>query len=75
MEPSAEVIVGSHTLPHQEGKCNDPIGVWPAIGVEQGNFVEGGPIGNDHWVKITASDAWGCTFVESQGIKKFTPHG
>jgi hypothetical protein len=73
MKPNAEIIVGSHTLVHMEGKCNDPIGVWPAIGVDIGNFVEGGPVGNDDWVKIVASDAWGCTFVESQGIKRFSP--
>ena len=63
MKPNAEIIVGSHTLLHQEGKCNEPIGVWPAIAVDIGKFVEGGPVGNDHWVKIVASDAWGCTFV------------
>ena len=72
MEPNAEIIVGSNTLAHPS--CKDPIGVWPAIGVDTGEFVHGGPLGDqNHWVKVVASDAWGCTFVESQGIKRFTP--
>lgn len=77
MEPNAEIIVGSHTLKHNNsnhGKCNDPIGVWPAMAVDVGEFVEGGPLGDqNHWVKIVASDVWGQTFVDSQNIKRFKP--
>lgn len=76
MEPDAEIIVGSHTLKHNNsnnGKCSEPIGVWPAMAVEVGEFVHGGPLDQNHWVKIVASDVWGCTFVDSQGIKRRTP--
>lgn len=58
-EPEAEVIVGSHTLPHSG--CTSPIGVWPAFGVEVGEFVHGGPLGQNKWVKTVASDVWGLS--------------
>lgn len=76
MEPDAEIMVGSHTLKHNNsnhGKCSDPIGTWPAMAVEVGAFPHGGPLDQDHWVTIVASDVWGCTFVDSQGIKRRTP--
>jgi hypothetical protein len=76
MEPDAEIMVGSHTLKHNNsnhGKCSDPIGTWPAMAVEVGVFTQGGPFDQDHWVTIVASDVWGCTFVDSQGISRRTP--
>lgn len=77
MEPNAEIIVGSSTLKHNnsyhERKCSEPIGVWPAMAVDVGEFVHGGPLDQNYWVKIVASDVWGQTFVDSQGIKRFDP--
>lgn len=76
MEPNAEVTVGSHTLKHNNsngGSCEEPIGVWPAMAVETGAFPFGGPFGEGSWVKLVASDVWGCTHVPSQGIKRLTP--
>lgn len=67
-EPNAEVIVGSHTLPHSSGK--GPIGVWPAFEVETGEFPHGGPFNDqNHWVKVAASDAWGCCHFKPGGIR------
>lgn len=76
-DPNAEVIVGSHTLEHPS--CKIPIGVWPAFAVEKGEFVHGGPLGDqNNWVKVTASDAWGCVHFQSDNytIKEITtiPH-
>lgn len=76
MEPDAEVIVGSHILKHNNsnhGTCEEPIGVWPAMAVETGPFVFGGPFGEGSWVKFVAGDAWGCTHVPSQNIKRLSP--
>jgi len=58
-DPNAEVICGSHTLKHPS--CNNVVGVWPAFGLETGEFVHGGPLGDQNkWVKVIISDAWGC---------------
>ena len=64
LDPNAEVICGSHTLPHPG--CKNPVGVWPAFGIANGEFVHGGPLGDqNNWVKIVVSDAWGfCVRVE-----------
>jgi hypothetical protein len=67
-EPNAEVIVGSHTLKHPS--CKEPIGTWPAFAIDVGEFVHGGPLGDqNHWVKIVASDAWGCCIFEKKNIR------
>ncbi len=69
-EPQAEVIVGSHTLKHPSGK--GPVGVWPACEVETGEFPHGGPFEDQrNWVKVTASDAWGCSFFKPAGIQRW----
>lgn len=73
VDPNAEIIVGSHTLKHPS--CDNPVGVWPAFAVETGEFVHGGPLGDqNNWVKIRASDVWGCTHFQSDKytIKEIT---
>lgn len=68
LEPQAEIIIGSQALEHPD--CQHPvrhsIGLWPAYSVEMGEFPHGSSLGDqNYWVKITASDAWGCTHFQS----------
>lgn len=68
-EQNAEVIVGSHTLKHPS--CKEPIGTWPAFAIDTGKFIHSEPLSDqNYWVKIVASDAWGCCIFERDNIRR-----